>query len=81
MVLRRKRGLSVNDEIVAINGWRLNTDLENEVNKYKVKDKLEMVYVRSGKMYETELILSQNPYKKFALEVEIENKKLEAWLR
>jgi predicted metalloprotease with PDZ domain len=77
----QEAGLSVNDEIVAINGWRLNTDLENEVNKYKVKDKLEMVYVRSGKMYETELILSQNPYKKLALEVEIENKKLEAWLR
>lgn len=74
-------GLSVNDELIAVNGWRLDAEMDQEAEKYKVRDKLSISYARNGKMYTTTLELAISPYKQMALEVSDENKKLEKWLR
>ena len=76
-----KAGLSVNDEIISINGWRLNETLESHDSKYGVNDGVELTYSRDGKMYATKLTFEKSPKVDFKLEiVDADNKLQKAWL-
>jgi predicted metalloprotease with PDZ domain len=74
-------GLSVNDEIISINGWRVNETLESHDEKYKVGDTSEITYARDGKIYTAKLVYAKNPkvVMKFDI-VDKENKLRKAWL-
>lgn len=74
-------GLSVNDEIISINGWRVNETLESHDLKYKAGDVSEITYARDGKIYTTTLLYAKNPKVAMKLEeLEKENKLRKAWL-
>ena len=74
-------GLSVNDEIIAINGWRLKSKLEDYVTKFNKGEHLSISYSRDGKMHSTKMRLLSNPEVKYELVVkDITNKQLVNWL-
>jgi predicted metalloprotease with PDZ domain len=74
-------GLSVNDEIIAINGWRLKSKLEDYVTKFNNGERLSISYSRDGKMHSTKMRLLSNPEVKYELVVkDITNKQLVNWL-
>lgn len=43
-------GLSVNDEVLALDGWRVKSDMSEEVARLKVGKEVELIYVRDGKV-------------------------------
>jgi len=74
-------GLSVNDEIVAINGWRVSDKLETYDAKYSVNDIVEITYARDGKMYTSNLVYLKSPKVSYQLTVvDEENSLLKNWL-
>ena len=74
-------GLSVNDEIIAINGWRVDDKLENHDSKYGVNDGVEITYSRDGKLFTTTLTYAKSTQVAFELKKsEIENELRKAWL-
>ena len=74
-------GLSVNDEIVAINGWRVSDKLETYDAKYSVNDTVEVTYARDGKMYTVNLVYLKSPKVSYKLTViDEENTLLKNWL-
>lgn len=74
-------GLSVNDEIIAINGWRLKSKLEDYVTKFNNGERLSISYSRDGKVHSTKMRLLSNPEVKCELVVkDITNKQLVNWL-
>ena len=77
-----KAGLSVNDEIIAINGWRVNDKFESHDSKFGVNEGVEITYSRDGKIYTTKLQYIQSPMVAYKLTVADEdNKLLKAWLK
>ncbi len=76
-----KAGLSINDEIVSINGWRLSGTLEETEKRFNVDEITEVSYARDGKMYTTELQFLSSPIGHYALSVaDKENKLLKCWM-
>ncbi len=74
-------GLSVNDEIIAINGWRVDDKLENHESKYGVNDGVEITYSRDGKLFTTTLTYAKSTQVAFELKKsETENELRKAWL-
>jgi len=53
-------GLYVNDEVLAINNFRLSADPNEEVKKYKVGDKLVFLVARGGQIRTVEIQLDYN---------------------
>jgi predicted metalloprotease with PDZ domain len=74
-------GLSVNDEIIAINGWRLNSKFEDYLSKFEIGERIAVSYSRDEKMQTTKLKLLANPEIKYELIVKDKaNKLLADWL-
>ena len=74
-------GLSVNDEIIAVNGWRLTDKLEGEDSKYADGDQIEITYERDHKLGTTSLKYSASPKVNYELTIADEtNANLKAWL-
>ena len=74
-------GLSVNDEIIALDDWRLKVKFENYLSHFSIGERIKLVYSRDGKMHSTHLRLLSNPTIKYNLSVAEEtNKKLLSWL-
>ena len=74
-------GLSVNDEVISINGWRLANTLESHDSKYGINDGVEITYARDGKIHTTMLTYMKSPKVAYKLTVaDEENKLLKAWL-
>lgn len=74
-------GLSVNDEIIAINGWRVDDKLENHDSKYGVNDGVEITYSRDGKLFTTTLTYAKSTQVAYELKKsETENELRKAWL-
>jgi predicted metalloprotease with PDZ domain len=74
-------GLSVNDEIIALDDWRLKVKYEDFLSCYSIGQQIKIMYSRDGKMRTTHLRLLSNPIIKYNLLVAEEtNKKLLSWL-
>jgi predicted metalloprotease with PDZ domain len=73
-------GLSVNDEIISINGWRVNETLESHDSKHKVGDVAEILYSRDDKIYSASLIYTKNPKVAMKLEIGDKNSLYTSWL-
>jgi predicted metalloprotease with PDZ domain len=74
-------GLSVNDEIIAINGWRLNSKFEDYLSKFEIGERVAVSYSRDEKMQTTKLKLLANPEIEYELIVKDKANKLVAdWL-
>ncbi len=75
-------GLSVNDEILAVDGWRMETVLERHDNIYQPNDVVTITYARDGKIYTTKLIYKQSPKVSYTIRrVDQNNTLYDAWLR
>lgn len=75
-------GLSVNDEIIAINGWRVGDRLEDHDAMYGVNDGVEITYARDGKIYTSALIYAKSTKVAYTLKKSgDENKLQEDWLK
>ncbi|MFT5512271.1 MAG: putative metalloprotease with PDZ domain [Bacteroidia bacterium] len=53
-------GLSVNDELIALNGWRINSDINTDIGGFEIGAKLNLQYARDGKMQSTNIIPTAN---------------------
>jgi predicted metalloprotease with PDZ domain len=75
-------GLSVNDEIIAINGWRVDDKLEDHDAKYEVNDSVVITYARDGKIYTAKLTYAKSTKVDYKLtKADPENKLQKAWLQ
>jgi predicted metalloprotease with PDZ domain len=75
-------GLSVNDEIIAINGWRVSDRLEDHDDKYGVNDSVKITYARDGKIYTTTLIYAKSTQVAYTLKKSGDENKLQKdWLK
>ena len=53
-------GLSVHDEIIAINGWRIEEEVNTSLPGYEEGETIEVVYARKGKMHTTNVTLRKS---------------------
>ncbi|GAB4251033.1 MAG: PDZ domain-containing protein [Vicingaceae bacterium] len=61
-------GLNVNDELIAINGYRVTDDnLSDVIERYKVGDKLNVTVVREEYLKTYEITLKQSDYVSYSL--------------
>lgn len=60
-------GLSVNDEIIAVNGYRVNGDIDEFTNRQKQGDSLEIVASRAGKLMTFKAILLKDIHVNYKL--------------
>jgi predicted metalloprotease with PDZ domain len=56
-----KAGLSVNDEIISIDGWRVRGSLSDETERLEAGKTYVLIYARDMKMAETELQAMTSP--------------------
>lgn len=54
-------GLSTNDEIIAINGWRVEGEINKSVSGYTAGSEIEITFSRDGKLHTSKAILIDNP--------------------
>ena len=74
-------GLSVNNEIIAVNGWQLSDKLENEDSKYSEGDQVEITFARDQKLGTANLKYITSPKVNYELSIsDAENINLKAWL-
>lgn len=52
--------LSANDEIIAVNGWRVEGEINKHIKGYTVDSEIEVTYSRDGKVYDTNATLVKN---------------------
>lgn len=75
-------GLSVNDEIVALDGWRMDTPLERHDTRYQPNDTVTITYARDGKLYATNLCYKQSPKVNYSIQlIDLNNALYKDWLR
>ena len=63
-----KNGINVNDEIVAIDDFRVGTDLAALLQMYRPTDKVKVTVVRAGRLLDLEVTLADNPMLSYKLE-------------
>lgn len=74
-------GLSVNDEIIAVNDWRVDSDINDVIQNYDIGEKVDLVVSRDGKLNTITIELIADPEVKYALEVKNEkNEWMKQWL-
>jgi predicted metalloprotease with PDZ domain len=73
-----KYGLNVNDEIVAIDGYRVGTDISPFINTKNMGDTLKLLISRDGLMHELNLQLE--PYSTFNFKLDKQTKATEEQL-
>ncbi len=80
-------GINVDDEIVAIDDFRVRADrFENRLEQYKPGDRISVLVARREQLLKVDLPLGTEPVKSWRLEVnpnatEIQRRRLDAWLR
>ncbi len=57
--------INVNDEIIAINEFRVGDKISDWISKYKVGEKVKLLISRAGLLREVEITLENNPKSKF----------------
>ena len=73
-----KAGLSVNDEIIAVGGWRAGSDLSGEIDRLSVNEAVEIIYARNGKVSRAVLIPEASTSVKFAIQNQADKSKSQA---
>lgn len=74
-----KAGLCVNDEIIAINGYRVNGDIDEFTSRFKEGVEVEMIVSRSGKLIPLKVMPEKDPtvnYKVVKMENQSEEQKV-----
>lgn len=79
-------GLSVNDELVAFDGWRINEELATELSRFKTGNQFRITYARRGELRETQVTLHRSADPQYKIEFkplqsELQVARREHWLR
>ena len=61
-------GLNVNDEIIAVDGYRVGDDFQQFVNRRKAGEKLTLLISRAGMVQSMEVTLGSNPSISYRIE-------------
>ncbi len=77
-------GLNPDDEIIAINGYRLSSSLDSWINKYKVGDELDFLVNRGGRIINLAVTLGSRPNNTWRLSInrkqsDEEKARIKAW--
>jgi predicted metalloprotease with PDZ domain len=64
----QKVGISNGDEIIAVNGLRVNNDLNNILQMFNIGEKVEVITARDGNIISYTLELVKTPYVNYKLE-------------
>lgn len=74
-------GLSVKDEIIAVNGWRVDGDVNDMLQMHQVGDVLDLTVNRDGMLRQFKVELASDPEVQYSIEVVDEkNKLMKQWL-
>jgi predicted metalloprotease with PDZ domain len=63
-----QNGINVNDEIVALNGLKVGTDLAAMLQMFRPNDKVKITVARAGRLQDLEVALAKNPLVNYKLE-------------
>ncbi|MDB5262407.1 MAG: peptidase [Adhaeribacter sp.] len=63
-----QNGINVNDEIIALNGFKVGTDLPALLQMYRPKDKIKVTVARAGRLLDVDVTLANNPTVSYKLE-------------
>lgn len=63
-------GLSVNDELISINGWRIIDKINTSVPGYNTDTEVDLVYARDGRMYGAKAALKKSETVKYEITAE-----------
>ena len=63
-----KNGINVNDEIVALNNFRVGADLNTMIQMYRPNDKIKVTVARAGRLLDVDVTLTNNPTVSYKLE-------------
>jgi len=63
-----KGGLNVNDEIIALNGYRITDDLNKSVTGRQPGEKMNLIVNRDGRLLSIDLVLEKNQNVRYKLE-------------
>jgi predicted metalloprotease with PDZ domain len=78
-------GVNTDDEILAINGFRLTDDLDSRLKQFKVGDELELLIARRGKIQTLTITIGEKPKSEWLLKpaggpTEQQSANLKKWL-
>lgn len=78
-------GLNVDDELIAIDGFRLGTRLNDRLQEYAAGDRVEILYSRRGKLRKLEVALTPKPASTWRIArirkpSELQKESFEKWL-
>ncbi|MFT4521725.1 MAG: putative metalloprotease with PDZ domain [Bacteroidia bacterium] len=78
-------GLSVNDEIIAIDDWRVKGELTDDLNRYQAEDKVVILYNRDGKLRSVDCTIEKDGEVNYKVAVkaeqtETQKKYFELWM-
>ena len=74
-----KAGLSVGDELISMDGWRLEASVESQLKGKKEGDVLQLLVNRDGKMMQKEISCELDPTVQYSIAVPKPNKLYECW--
>ncbi|WP_245590585.1 M61 family metallopeptidase [Adhaeribacter aquaticus] len=63
-----KNGINVNDEIIAVNGFKIGNDLAAYLQMYRPNDKVKVTVARAGRLLDLDVTLANNPTVNYKLE-------------
>ncbi len=63
-------GLSVNDELISINGWRVVDKINTSLPGYTIDTEIDILYARDGRIYNTKATLKQSDIVKYEITIE-----------
>ncbi len=80
-----KSGISVGDEILAIDGWRLGSDINNDLSRYEAGQSLNITGARQGKIYTRTIETAVSPKVNYSISrdeesTEFQKLNYESWL-
>lgn len=78
-------GINVDDELIALNGYRLSSSLTDRLRQYQVGESIELITARRGKLRDVVLQLVTKPQSSWTLEVlrrpsELQKQSMQQWL-
>ncbi|MFY0643660.1 MAG: M61 family metallopeptidase [Bacteroidia bacterium] len=73
-------GIAVNDELIAINGWRVTHAMNQHAKKFDVGDTITILLSRDGRLIEKEVTFIANPRETYKVKSTNKNKLQECWL-
>lgn len=79
-------GLNIDDEVIAINGYRITRSIDSRLSQYEVGDEIEMLISRRGQLQTVEIEIGSREFESWRLRFvskpsDAQKKQMELWLK